>query len=804
MFHTFQTRLVLFFGVLFLVVGISTLVLVRNAIQNNIFDQARAQLVATNDIFDIQVRATSETLEEGSAVVAQDFGFRQAVATDDRPTILSALNNLAARIDADRAFLVSLDNVTLADTSARIGADNTVSSPFPFPDMIETADIDGSAKSTSVLDGQIYQLVVVPVLAPVPIAWIVVGVAIDDTFALDLQGASTVPVEVSFAFQLDGGGWSVPASTLGQQNINVLTGALSDDQRFMGEPGTLTMGNSEYVTLVAPLSNPDMGPSVDIVLQYSLDMALQPYQPLFVLLLALGAAALTLTLVASFIIANSIAKPIRLLDTAARRILDGRYDEKVAISQQDELGRLSETFNQMMDGIAEREDRIAYQARHDSLSGLPNRMAFEGHVADLVAAHADTNKSFSVLLLQIGRFSEINSTLGHDTGEQLIRKIGKNLQAIVPDPNAVGRHSNSIFAIAVNEDDKDKVKAVADQILSLFEGAVSAGGLNVDVTVTIGEARYPYHGTSSRVLLQHADTAIFEAKRAGMPFMTYDPEKDPHKPERLTMMGELRRGLDEGQFKFYYQPKVDIASGTVTAVEALIRWIHPERGFMPPDLFIPMAEQTGNIKKLTSWALETVVRQSRAWSDNGIKVKIGVNLSAHDLTNRQLPNQIAGLLSAHNVAPKSLILEITESAVMEDPTRALEVLKELNGMNLTLSIDDYGTGYSSMAYLRSLPVQEIKIDKSFVLNLAENAGDEILVRSTIDLGHNLGLKVTAEGIEDEASLDILKRYGCETGQGYFISKPIPVSDFEEFYATSRWSPLRNDNSAPGASTATRA
>ena len=796
MFHTFQSRLVLFFGLLFLVVGIATLLLVRNAIQDNIFDQARAQLVATNDIFNNQVEATAKTLEEGSAVIAQDFGFRQAVATNDRPTILSALNNLGARINANRAFLVSLDNNVVADTTVPT-SEADAQTKFPFPSMIETADIEGSATSVAVLEGQIYQLVVVPVLAPVPIAWIVVGVEINDAFAMGLQRASTVPAEVTFAFMNgDGDNWSAPATTLSPDLRAVLTSSLGNAQRFTGEPGTLPMEGSDYVTLVGPLPGPDGRSTIDIVLQYSLDVALQPYQPLFILLLILAGTALTLTLIAAAVIANSITKPIRLLDTAARRIQEGRYDEKVAVSQQDELGRLSETFNQMMDGIAEREERIAYQARHDSPSGLPNRMSFEGHIADMIAARQDTPKVFSALLVQIERFSEINSTLGHDTGEQLVRKIGKSLQNIVPLDNAVARHSNSMLAVALDESDAAKVKAVADQILKVFEESVSIGGINVDIAVAVGEARYPEHGTTSRILLQHADTAIYEAKRAGATYMVYDPELDPHKPERLSMMGELRRGLDEGQFQFYYQPKVDIATGTVTAVEALIRWMHPERGFMPPDDFIPMAEQTGNIKKLTSWALDTVVKQSRAWSDMGITVKIGVNLSAHDLINRHLPAQIGKLLADHGVSAESLILEITESAVMEDPARAMEVLKELNAMDLTLSIDDYGTGYSSMAYLKSLPVQEIKIDKSFVMNLAENAGDEILVRSTIELGHNLGLKVTAEGIEDQGSLDILKRYGCETGQGYFISKPVPAPDFEEFYATSRWSPKRNETVTP--------
>jgi EAL domain-containing protein (putative c-di-GMP-specific phosphodiesterase class I) len=255
------------------------------------------------------------------------------------------------------------------------------------------------------------------------------------------------------------------------------------------------------------------------------------------------------------------------------------------------------------------------------------------------------------------------------------------------------------------------------------------------------------------------------------------------------MMGELRSGLDRGEFRLYYQPKIDIATEKVTAAEALIRWIHPVRGFMPPDSFIPLAEQTGNIQKLTSWALDTAISQVAVWKKQGIDIKVAINLSARDLSNRHLPNEVETLMAKHGATINQLILEITESAVMEDPKQTMEVLSALNKMGATLSIDDYGTGYSSMSYLKSLPVQEIKIDKSFVMKLASNNGDEILVKSTIDLGHNLGLKVTAEGVEDRASLDILKSYGCETGQGYHISKPVPAPDFEKFYRTSRWSPL---------------
>lgn len=791
-FRHFQARLILFFGMLFFVVSAVTFLLVYKSIQSNIFDQARAQLSATNDIFNRRLSETADALASGSALLASDFGFRQAAATDDRATILSALHNHMGRIKADRMLLVSLDSVVLADTASPEHAASEVApapdKPFPFADMIDAAEERGRATATTVLDDRIYELVVVPVLAPLPIAWIVVGIESGNRYAADLQRVTTVPVEITFAFQAADGNWKAPATTLSPHLKDVLLPALKEPAGAAAGPTIVPMDGSDYVTLNAPLVGPRGAAKVNIVLQYSLDVALQPYRPLFLLLIGLAGSALAVSFGGAVFIARSVTKPIRVLDEAARRIQAGRYSEKIVVTQQDEIGRLSETFNQMMTGIGEREDRIAHQARHDSLSGLPNRMSFEGHVADMIIARQETSRIFSVILLQIGRFSELINTLGHDTGDQLIRKIGKTLRQIVPQPNAVARHASNIFALALDTDDAVAVNLIVERILGLFEKAVSVAGFNIDVTATLGEARYPEHGATARTLMQHADTAIYEAKKMGRPYAVYDPQLDPHRPERLSMMGELREGLNNGQFTFFFQPKVDLSTETVTTVEALIRWNHPERGFMAPDLFIPLAEQTGNIRKLTAWALGAAVKQSRNWSDKGINVKVAVNLSAHDLGNRQLPAELAALLSAYDVSPGRLILEITESAIMEDPVHAQEILRALSGMGLTLSIDDYGIGHSSLAYLKSLPVQEIKIDKSFVLKLADSRGDQILVKSTIELGHNLGLRVTAEGIEDRASLEILQALGCDTGQGYFVSRPISAEDFEVFFTTSRWSP----------------
>lgn len=794
MFNSFQTKLTIFFTALFLLLQGAAFFTVREAIVQNIFDQSRNQLVAANRIFASRIQATVNALAEGAQILASDFGFRTAVATNDKPTILSALDNLGARISADRVILVNLDYQITADTGNPDGA--TVD--FPFYDLIDRAEEEDRAESFTVLDGTIYELVVVPVLAPVPVAWIAIGVEIDGSFADDFRNESTLPLDVTFATGRAEVGWTTAVSTLPQPAQMDLPAALAATGSLLGEePETLVLDGADYVTLVEVLQTPEESNGVTAILQYSLDLALVPYQPLFVVLAVLAITALVVSLLGSIAIARGVAKPIQVLDLAARRIQAGTYTDKVAVTQGDEIGRLGETFNQMMDGIAEREARIEHQSLHDAATGLANRALCERSLTEIITRNKQD--PLTVLLIEIGRVSEINYTLGHETGEDLIRVIGERLSSMIKQGDIVARHSSTMFSILMPGAGTEDVRPIVDRILRSFEDPVPIGGIHLDVTAAIGEACHPDHGSDAKTLLQRADTAIYEAKASSRLFATYDPDADPHKPERLTMMGELRKGLERGEFKFFYQPKVDIAAQKITHVEALVRWIHPERGFMSPDDFIPLAEQTGNIQKLTEWALETAIAQSKVWQDAGIDIIVAVNLSARDLTNRRLPDQIGKLLETHGIAAKRIVLEITESAIMEDRDNAMAVLTALHKMGHTLSIDDYGTGYSSMAYLKALPVQEIKIDKSFVLNLATNKEDEILVRSTIDLGHNLGLKVTAEGVEDQESLNILNKYGCDTGQGYLISKPMPVEEIETFYRESRWSPDKSSNGQENSS-----
>ena len=303
--------------------------------------------------------------------------------------------------------------------------------------------------------------------------------------------------------------------------------------------------------------------------------------------------------------------------------------------------------------------------------------------------------------------------------------------------------------------------------------------LSVDFSLRFGVADYPDAGEDSSTLFRHADQALHSARRTRSQIHIFSPATDQIDPERLSLMGDMLRGLENGQIKLVYQPKADLHSDSINRVEALIRWTHPLRGAVFPDEFIPLAEQTGHVRALTQWVLDQSIAQMASWQSKGMEIGVGADLSTLDLMNPELPDMVLRLLSDYRVNPRWLTLEVTESAVMDDPDTGLETLQHLASMGLNLAIDDYGTGYSSMSYLKKLPVREIKIDKSFVMNLKANDDDEILVRSTIDLGHNLGLKVTAEGVEDLESYRKLKQHGCDMAQGYFIARPISAHDVEQ-------------------------
>ena len=421
------------------------------------------------------------------------------------------------------------------------------------------------------------------------------------------------------------------------------------------------------------------------------------------------------------------------------------------------------------------------QAVHDALTGLPNRALLHERASTVLAEAARSESAVAVMLLDLDHFKEINDTLGHRVGDNLLRAVGERLNSAVRDTDMVARLGGDEFGVLVScMNTADDAVVLAERLLTVLREPFFVDGVRLQTQASIGIAVWPDHGTDVETLVQRADVALYAAKEERGCWSTYSPESDRYTPERLAMLGELRTGLETGQLVVFYQPKSDAKTGVVVGVEALARWEHPTRGLLPPDEFIPLAENTGLIGDLTFEVLRQALAQVRVWHRKGMHIGVSVNLSVRQLTDINMPRDVAALLADFQLPASVLTLEVTESTIMADPSRTLHVLRMLADIGIDLSIDDFGTGYSSLAYLRRLQADELKIDKSFVLGMSRNSNDAVIVRSTIELGHNLGLRMVAEGVEDAETWRLLRSLGCDVVQGYHLSRPLPPAQITEW------------------------
>jgi diguanylate cyclase (GGDEF)-like protein len=462
------------------------------------------------------------------------------------------------------------------------------------------------------------------------------------------------------------------------------------------------------------------------------------------------------------------------------------------------LGVVAGASQRLRRQAAEKEE----QALSDGLTGLPNRTMFQSLIERAMAGVGRRKKMGAVMLMDLDRFKDVNDTLGHHNGDLLLQRIGSRLHSVLRDTETVARLGGDEFAILLPEvPDRQSIVPVVRRVLKVLEEPVVVGGLALQCEGSIGIAIFPEHGVTVESVMRAADVAMYMAKENRSGYEFYDARKHEHRHDagRLALIGELRRAMDETELVLYYQPKIDLQTGLAQGVEALARWHHPERGLLSPDEFIPLAERSNLLRPMTLYLLDSALRQCNAWRTRGLEVSVAVNLSMQNLIDLRLPNDLARLLTSWRLPPGSLELEITESTIMSDHRRAMTILTRLNKMGVTLTVDDFGTGYSSLAYLQSLPVSSIKIDKSFVLKMGEDPGNATIVQSTIDLGHNLGLKVVAEGVEDVESFNKLGELGCDYAQGYFFSRPLSPEKatvwLEVFGGSASAATLADDDSA---------
>jgi len=425
------------------------------------------------------------------------------------------------------------------------------------------------------------------------------------------------------------------------------------------------------------------------------------------------------------------------------------------------------------------EKRARHQALHDGLTGLPNRVL----LVDRLQAAIDVSPRVAVVVLDIDRFKEVNATLGHHHGDLLLEQVARRLSIVVPDSTTVARVGSDEFAVVLPDvGDEASVLEAAERLTDSLDRPILLDGVPVDTRCTAGIAIYPDHGDDADTLLKRAIMALIEADRAGVPRATYRPEHDRFSLRRLTLIAELRGALEREELVLQYQPNVPIGRNARLGVEALVRWHHPSMEVVGPDEFIELAEVSGLIHPLTRWVVTTAVTQCGRWRSAGLDITVSVNISARNFADGELTQTIAAALAQANVPADRLVLEITESQLMSDPVAALEAMERMTALGVRTSVDDFGTGYSSMSHLRRLPINEIKIDQSFVLDMTRNESDRAIVRSIIELGHNLGLEVVAEGVEDSATLGALIDMGCDRVQGFLLSAALAPEDLPAWAA----------------------
>lgn len=425
---------------------------------------------------------------------------------------------------------------------------------------------------------------------------------------------------------------------------------------------------------------------------------------------------------------------------------------------------------------------MEHHTNHDDLTGLPNRTRLHDQTQSAVCTAQQKQHKLALMLLDLDRFKEVNNTLGHSFGDDLIRHIGSRLAAYLSQHNAwIYRLGGDEFAVLVPEiHDLKTVEQLAEGVHKTLQELITLRGIHMEISGSIGVSIYPEHGTDSHSLLRCADVAMYKAKNSAAHTVYYQPQTDGHSPRRLTMMSELGHAIRNDQLTLHYQPRVDINTLSCVGCEALVRWQHPKLGMIPPFEFIPLAEVSDQIQALAYWVLKTALQQARRWLDAGMGKVVSVNLSTRNLMDVSIPDQIEHLLAQTGVPSKYLEIEITESTLIDDPERALMVIDRICKLGVSFAIDDFGTGYSSLAYLKRLPISTLKIDRSFIKDMLTDEQDAVIVRSTMSLAHSFGLSVVAEGVEDIGTLTALKALKCDQIQGFYFSKPLPVDEFERW------------------------
>ncbi|TLY77089.1 MAG: EAL domain-containing protein [Gammaproteobacteria bacterium] len=749
---SFRKRLLVLIIGLGVVTQTVTLAAVLASTRRTVEARAAEQLRSGGSLAEQLMRFRAGQLANGVAVLAADFGFREAVASGDAATIRSAAHNNAQRIGADMVLLLDTHGRVLTSTApAAAEAAGSLAS------LLEDVSSVRDQPSFRVFGAHSYQFFLAPVRTPETIAWVAMGFVADEALAQkirDLVGSQVAIVThgsdgVRVAATLPSGGRAAAGSPAGAFP------APSD------LPHITRLRDTDYLSFARRLDT--RGDAVDLILLKPLQDVFAPYRDLRDAMLLIDGIALILAALVGAVLGRSATRPIGELMRAARRIEQGQYETAVNVSGGDEFRRLAATFNAMQSNIAAREADITHHAYHDPLTrGTESRAA--------------------LVLIELRNLRDINASLGHQVGDEVLREASRRLKHNAAAADTVARLGETQLLVIAPGCSAERSLLYAEQLVAVMRTGFHLAGVALDLRLACGVCLFPAHGRSADELLQRVQVALEDADEARARVAMYRPGQDEQHRRRLTLITDLTSAIDQDRLTLVYQPKVAMATRSVQSLEALVRWTHPQLGPVPPAEFVPLAESTGGSRRLTNWVLAAAVRQMGEWRRMGLELDLAVNLSAPDILDPDLCDAVLALLRQHRVASTSLLLEITESAVMRDPQVAVRNMQLLRIAGVRFSIDDFGTGHSSLSQLSVLPVDELKIDRSFISQATSGAAT--IVTSTIELGHSMGLKVVAEGVEEPAAWNLLRRLGCDFAQGYLISPPLPAAQVPAFIGTA--------------------
>jgi len=749
LFRQLRIKLTVLYAGLFcaalLLIGATTYAVIGAATQSMAADQLNAARAAFSQV--LQLRAAH--LREGAAHAASSEGFRAAMVTHDQGALSRALTTLQQRIEADFVFVVTAEGLQIGEDGA---GDSSVA-----PGLQRALAQSDRSAGVVLIDGAPHFAAITRMSGG--LGWIVAGDRLDADMLAQLGELSAVPLHANVLVREGDGGWG--ARDLPDRAA--INGFI--ERALAGGAGhAINTPDARAIGVAAALPGLDDTPAV-LLLSYKTSDALSPYRPVFNALIAIGFVGLVLLIVCTWLLARSITQPLSTLEEATRKLRNGVY-EPVIVRTRDEISRVAASFNAMIGAIREREQKITQLAYHDAETRLPNRLALERRLASAPA------QRLYLAAIGIDRFADVRGAIGYSHAGALMNRLGARLARLAPN-GPMARLASDVLGIAFLAESEEAARKRADALVSHLEQPLELDGHVVDVNVAIGVAQPRAKDETPAAMIERASIALDQARSARTKAAFFDEAAYGDPARNLSLMSEMRRALENGEMRLAHQPKFNFRTGRIDSAESLVRWRHPTRGLISPDLFVPMAEETGHIGALTDWVLERAITEQAELAAAGFPLALSVNISGRLLGDA---NFAKSALARAKRATQPLCFEITETAVIDNPKQALDNIELFAANGVRIAIDDYGSGLSSLAYLKQMPAHELKIDKLFVQNITASERDALLVRSTIELAHGLGLEVTAEGVETPAAFALLASMGCDLAQGYLIARPAPLEE----------------------------